>query len=35
MVEGGPYFFVGNRGLQDSAWSTSTHPFDLYTVSWA
>ncbi len=24
-----------HKGLQDSAWSTSTHPFDLYKVSWA
>lgn len=25
----------GHKGLYESAWSTSTHPFDLNKVSWA
>jgi transposase len=35
VVEGGPWFLRRHKGLYDSAWSTSTHPFDLYKVSWA
>jgi hypothetical protein len=34
VVEGGPLFLRRHRGLYDSAWSTSTRPFDLYKVSW-